>query len=226
MQVDSATNAVVLRLGSETIELTPGSLGGRPYPEPRAANDPWFQHFAITVADADAAYARLAGLGAMPISRDGPQLLPPNTGSVVAYKFRDPDGHPLELSFVPGSAWTRLESGPLFLGIDHTAVAVRDLDASIAFYASLGFAETGRSLNAGVEQDRLDGLGGVQVEIVAMAPPLPGPYLELLHYLSPAPAAACPIVAGDIAATRTIIAADRDATLRDPDGHILTFIAT
>lgn len=213
--------SLVLRLGAEEIGLIAAAAAAEPYPVPRAANDPWFQHFAVAVADADAAFARLADLGASPISRGGPQRLPPNTGSVVAYKFRDPDGHPLELSFVPGSRWTTLDPAMLFLGIDHSAVVVRDLDAGIAYYTDLGFKVAGRSLNQGDEQDRLDGLDDVQVDIVVMQPRDGGPHLELLHYRSPVPAKPRTIAACDIIATRIVAEADRDAKLRDPDRHIL-----
>ena len=54
----------------------------------------------------------------------------------------------------------------------------------LGFYGAMGLREIGRSLNRGVEQDRLDGLHGVAVDIVALAPLGGGPHLELLHYRS------------------------------------------
>ncbi len=39
------------------------------------------------------------------ISTDGPQRLPPSSGGVAAFKFRDPDGHPLELLAFPDRKW-------------------------------------------------------------------------------------------------------------------------
>ena len=215
-----------LAIGAQAIELvhTPDAA---PYPEQTAANDPWFQHFAIPVADMAAAYAHLAGFTQVPISAGGPQLLPPNTGSVTAYKFRDPEGHPLELSFAPGSDWSRATSGALFLGIDHTALAVRDLEASIAFYSGLGFREGGRSLNQGPEQSRLDGLGDAVVEIVNLLTPDAGPHIELLHYRYPKPVEPRVIGGSDIAATRIVLdTADLAVAGRcvaDPDGHLLLF---
>ncbi|MGI4881137.1 MAG: VOC family protein [Janthinobacterium lividum] len=198
------------------LELTAAT--GAPYPEPRAANDLWFQHFAVAVADIEAATAAVLGAGATPISRGGPQFLPPNTGSVTAYKFRDPDGHPLELSLIPGSAWLRdAAAGAVFLGVDHTAVAVADLAASQGWYEARGFREIGRSRNTGPEQDRLDGLAAVVVDIVALAPPGPGPHLELLCYRTPPAAAARRIADGDIAATRTLVTGKGSAI--DLDGH-------
>lgn len=205
-----------LAFGDARLELTAAT--GAAYPEPRSANDAWFQHFALAVADIEAAAAAVLAAGATPISHGGPQLLPPNTGSVTAYKFRDPDGHPLELSLIPGSAWLRdAAPGAVFLGVDHTAVAVADLVASQRWYEARGFREIGRSRNTGPEQDRLDGLDGVVVDIVALAPPGPGPHLELLCYRAPSAAAPRRVADGDIAATRMLMTGGGAAI--DLDGH-------
>ncbi len=211
------------RLAFGGVDLRLTAAIGAPYPEPRAANDPWFQHFALAVADIDAAAATALAAGATPISTGGPQLLPPNTGGVTAWKFRDPDGHPLELSYLPGSAWSKAAApGAVFLGVDHTAVAVADLAASTAWYEALGFVEAGRSTNTGPEQDRLDGLDGVIVDIVALSPPGAGPHLELLAYRSPAPVPPRPVADGDVAATVTLLGGDGAGARRDPDGHRLS----
>lgn len=205
-----------LRFGAVALDLTLAT--GAPYPTPASANDPWFQHFAVAVADIEQAAAIALAAGATPISHGGPQVLPPNTGGVTAWKFRDPDGHPLELSLIPGSDWLRdAAAGAVFLGVDHTAVAVADLAASRRWYEARGFDATGRSTNTGPEQDRLDGLAGVVVEIVALAPPAAGPHLELLAYRTPAPSPARPIADGDVAATRTLLSGGDVAT--DRDGH-------
>src|SRR5215210_1883309 len=195
-----------LRLGEETLNLVRPDRLGRAYPEPQAANDPWFQHFAIAVSDAAAAFERLSGVPFTPISRGGPVLLPPSSGPVIEYKFRDPDGHPLELSQFPDDRWTRRRTAPgPFRGIDHTAVAVADLELSLAFYSgTLGFELTARGVNTGPSQDALDGLDGTEVEIVVLSPPSSkGPHLELLHYLSPWPVKGREAVQiEDVAATR------------------------
>ena len=206
-----------LSFGGFALDLTVAT--GAPYPEPRAANDPWFQHFAVAVADIGAAAAAVLTAGATPVSVGGPQVLPANTGSVTAFKFRDPDGHPLELSLIPGSRWLgEAAPGAVFLGVDHTAIAVADLAASQRWYADRGLREIGRSLNKGPEQDRLDGLGGVAVDIVALGGG-PGPHLELLCYRSPPPAPRRSIGDGDIAATRTLVTGGTAEI--DPDGHRL-----
>jgi len=89
-----------LALGAQEIELTEFP-DAAPYPQDSRSCDPWFQHFAVVTADIDAAFRRVLAHGATPITRDGPQRLPPSTGSVTAFKFRDPDGHPLELLALP-----------------------------------------------------------------------------------------------------------------------------
>lgn len=231
-----------LRLGAEEIELEQFDPPGRPYPEPRRADDPWFQHFAVAVGDMGAAHLSAVRGGAAAVSEGGPQTLPPRTGSVTAWKFRDPEGHPLELSSAPGSAWARTSGGRVFLGVDHTALAVSDLAASLDFYTRLGLRPGERLLNQGPEQDRLDGLAGVQLDIAVLTTPEPGPHIELLHYRTPPsrnPRAG--FAPNDVAATRTrfevrgleallaaaapeVTAADAvgsRAWVRDPDGHLL-----
>lgn len=183
------TRSNLLRLGSDELELTAYDPHGRDYPPGSTAADPWFQHIAIVVADMDEAYAVLrGGRKITAISLAGPERLPPNTGSVTAYKFRDPEGHPLELSmFPPGvgaSRWRQATADRNFLGIDHSALSVADVERSVAFYAeTLGMSVTGRSLNRGPEQDRLDGLACDGVDIVALRPADPAsPHIELLGY--------------------------------------------
>ena len=218
----------VLKLGAQEIVLVQASPDAPPYPAPRAADDPWFQHFAIAVADMAAAYSRLLPHVGESISRGGPVLLPPSTGSVTAYKFRDPDGHPLELSFSPASAWARAAAAgsPLFQGVDHTALAVRDLEASVAFYTGLGLRCGPRLLNRGPEQDRLDGLNQVELDIAVLSTPDPGPHFELLHYRRPEPrrsgrppsAALCSICTELICSG---LEPGEVRRLEDPDGHRL-----
>ena len=108
-------------------------------------DDTAFQHFAIVVSDMDLALAQLRGApGWTPISIGGPQRLPQRSGGVTAFKFQDPDGHPLELLAFPEHAvpphWTERSAYGIFLGIDHSAISVRDTAISTAFYQSLGFS--------------------------------------------------------------------------------------
>ncbi len=219
-------NQVALRRGEQDLWLQAFSTVGTPYPAGSMACDQVFQHFAMPVADMAAAYARLAPFGATPISSAGPQQLPASSGGATAYKFRDPDGHPLELiQFAQGG------SG----GIDHSAIAVTDVERSIAFYvARLGFQLAARQVNAGIEQDHLDGLTNARVDVVALQPSQPTPHLELLAYHTPPGRPAPAQRPSDIAATRlvwdvtglsgpAVVLGDgsQAALSQDPDGHFL-----
>lgn len=206
--------ATELRLGEEAVELLAFSRLGAPYPPEVAANDARFQHFAIVVSDMQAAYERLrACQGWSAISVGGPQQLPSRSGGVIAFKFRDPEGHPLELlQFPPNKApppWGRSPPAGPCLGIDHSAVTAACGAASIEFYRSLGFRIVAQTLNRGIEQDRLDGLQGGRVEVTALtAPGAAPPHLELLYYGPPADIGPVILASNDLAATRLVFAAD------------------
>ncbi len=180
-----------LRLGSEEIELTEYlAPAGRAFPDDTRGNDLWFQHVAIVVSDMDAAYAKLRAHRVRHAS-SGPQRLPdwnPNAGGIVAFYFRDPDGHFLELIHFPrGKGNPRWQSagGKLFLGIDHTAISVRDTDASLAFYQGvLGLRVAGASENYGSEQEHLNAVFGARLRITGLTAGK-GPGIELLEYLAP-----------------------------------------
>ena len=208
-----------LRVGDQWIDLDRYERAGRPYPAGVGGNDTCFQHFALVTNDAAAAWARAREAGAIPISRDGPVTLPPSSGGVTAVKFRDPDGHPLELlQFAPGAdvSW----DGTGVLGIDHSAFSVADVDRSRLFYEEWGLGCDDATVNRGREQASLDGMDGAVVEVVPMIPRrVDPPHLELLGYRSPEPHVAEPPVPNDVAATRVVWIAERDALLQDPDGH-------
>ncbi len=202
-----------MRLGAQQIAFVQADPPGAPYPAGTDATDPVFQHLAIVVRDMAAA---MRGLGAEPISQGGPQVLPPSTGNVSAYKFRDPDGHPLELIHFPGGEpaerWS--DAPGLFLGIDHSAITVAALDDTIGFLTGLGLTVSARGLNQGPEQARLDGLPDPVVDVVALAPPEPAPHVELLHYRAPARHRP-PHICGpaDQASTRFVVSAGDPAAL-------------
>jgi catechol 2,3-dioxygenase-like lactoylglutathione lyase family enzyme len=182
---------VRMRLGDETIELTQFLVpGSRPVPADSRSNDRWFQHIAIVVSDMDRAYAVLRAAGVRHVS-PAPQLLPawnPNAGGISAFYFNDPDGHALEvIHFPPGKGlakWQR-PSRSLFLGIDHTAIVIRDTEASLAFYRGvLGMRVAGASENYGPEQERLNNVAGAHLRITALRADQ-GPGIEFLEYLAP-----------------------------------------
>ncbi len=208
-----------LRLGGQQVDLDRFDVPGRPYPAGATAADLSFQHFAIVTDDAAAAWKRVSALGAIPISDGGPVMLPPATGVAAAVKFRDPEGHPLELLQFAAAA-RRGWPGIGLLGIDHSAVSVCDVAASRRFYESLGLSVRGPTLNRGPTQAALDGLPDPEVDVIPMLPQRDTPHVELLGYRRPAGRPAGRMRANDVAATRIVWAADRDALIRDPDGHL------
>lgn len=183
---------VRMRLGSEAIDLVEylSPADGRPVPPDSRSHDGWFQHVAIVVSDMEAAYARLCEHDVAHVSPD-PQRLPdwnPDAGGIEAFYFRDPDGHVLELIAFPegkGDPRWHEPGDQLFLGIDHTAIAVDDTEASLAFYRDvLGLDVVGASENWGPEQERLNAVFGARLRITALRAP-EGPGIELLEYLAP-----------------------------------------
>jgi catechol 2,3-dioxygenase-like lactoylglutathione lyase family enzyme len=229
-----ASEEIVMRLGEETVALVRFATPGLPYPSDSRSDDLWFQHLAIVVSDMDAAYAHLLGQsGWQPISRGGPQMLPPSDGAVRAFKFRDPDGHPLELIWFPpaqGRAnWHTRASDALFLGIDHSALSVRSTPRSQAFYRRLGLVVAEQSLNRGPAQASLDGLPAARVRVTGLRPASPeGPGFELLAYRPPGRAAGIPApndqVTDWVTMTVSPLSGDLVRVKRDPDGHLLVLV--
>jgi len=185
-----------LRLGDDRIELTQYlAPEGRPIPPDSRSNDLWFQHIAIIVRDMDEAYAHLRQHDVRHASA-GPQTIPDwnqAAAGIRAFYFKDPDGHVLEiLEFPPDKGrpkWREANrADDLFLGIDHTAIVVRDTGASIAFYReALGMEVAGKSENHGVEQERLNNVFGARLRITSLrcAGDEHSPAIELLEYLAP-----------------------------------------
>jgi catechol 2,3-dioxygenase-like lactoylglutathione lyase family enzyme len=220
LDVPGATaRAITLLLGEQEIALVAIEPPGRSYPAAVTGRSRLFQHFAIVVADMAAAYARLRKhAGWTTISTDGPQLLPASSGGVTAYKFRDPEGHPVELLAFPRDAtparWQK-SSAAECLGIDHSAISIADTERSLEFYQRLGFRRTGGSNNRGPEQDKLDGLADARVEVTALAPPrCPTPHVELLCYRDNANGQPALPATNDVAATRLVMTVENEATLQ------------
>jgi catechol 2,3-dioxygenase-like lactoylglutathione lyase family enzyme len=179
----------LLRLGREMIELLEfADSAGRPYPPGSTSTDLWFQHMAIVVSDMRDAYQQVVtNRRFRPISRGGPVRLPDNCGGVTAFKFRDHDGHPLELLAFPEGCvpeqWRAAKGASTFLGVDHTAIAVSDSARSATFFGSVfGFGAGIRTENRGPEQSELDNVDSVHVSVSPLGQDLPAPRLELLHY--------------------------------------------
>jgi catechol 2,3-dioxygenase-like lactoylglutathione lyase family enzyme len=223
---------VTLGLGRQIIEILQFDEPGRAYPQALSPIDNSFQHLALVVTDIDAAWRRLSRLPDWTaMTAGGPQCLPPSTGNVKAFKFRDPEGHPLEfLEFPAGRrpAYWSTSSSDLFLGIDHSALSVSDVEASLGFYRAFGLRVAARTLNHGAEQARLDGIVDPQVDVIALEPATATPHVELLHYRTTAPRHPVTLHSNDLAATRLVMEAVGDldsnscgSLLRDPDGHLL-----
>ncbi len=183
---------VTLTLGSEQVQLTQylAPPGGRAIPPDSRSNDRWFQHIAIVVSDIDAAYAHLREHNVQHVST-APQTLPAYitaAAGVRAFYFRDPDGHNLELIWFPadkGSPRWQQQSD-LFLGIDHTAIAVGDTARSLSFYrAALGLTVAGSSENYGSEQEHLNMVFGARVQITGLHATGGGIGVEFLQYRAP-----------------------------------------
>ena len=232
--------SITLELGAQRIELLQFALPGRPYPAGTLASDLLFQHCAVVVRDMDDALRRLSAVGGWTaISEHGPQRLPANSGGVTAFKFRDPEGHPLELLAFPAAGlpahWRRVPGTDPCIGIDHTAISVSDGASSVAFYQALGLRVAGASTNAGAEQASLDGLAEPHVEVTALAAEQATPHLELLCYRRMQPGAFAAVRNSDVAATRLLWQArsvpgtpscgSEPQALVDPDGHRLLLVA-
>ena len=247
--------SVRMGLGRQEIEFLSVTPQGRPYPRGASSADTIFQHVALVVADMDAAIERLFAVGgATPISTDGPEALPESSGSVTAFKFRDPEGHPLEFLKVPVGKvpdfWANASGFPC-LGFDHSAIVVADTEASLAFYGRLGLVRSTGSLNTGAEQARLDAVPDAVVEVTGLTTVSSPPHVELLCYRGGT--ARTPTAANDVAATQIAFAVTEAemstlveafaahlvspgivdlgsgasaALLRDPDGHRLLLQTT
>jgi catechol 2,3-dioxygenase-like lactoylglutathione lyase family enzyme len=186
----------------------------------------------------------------------GPETLPawnPQAGGIQAFYFRDPDGHVLEIIHFPAGKgdprWQQAGLG-LFQGIDHTAIAVSNTDASLAFYRDqLGMRVAGMSENYGDEQEHLNNVFGARVRITSLRGSH-GPGIELLEYLAPRTGRKIPedARANDVAHWETLVDQDDPAAswsyfserhaklvssgvetiggrtaflLADPDGHVI-----
>ena len=219
LELDSTARAVDIMVGGHAIKLVAFDPLGQPYPAMRASNDQWFEHVALVAGDMTAAWERLEGGTPGEVTIGAPVLLPPNTGSVTAFKFRDPEGHPLELISFPkgvGAPVWHQTPGSGILGYDHTAISVMDMERSVDFYTGLlGFHIGGRSLNQGPEQDRLDELPACEVDVVALQPSeVATPHVELLHYRTPlGRTLTTPVNANDVAAARQVHQVDDLETL-------------
>lgn len=207
-----------MRLGEARVDLDRYDAPGRPYPVDATAASRCFQHLALVTDDVGGAWDRARAAGAMAISCDGPATLPASSGGVTAVKFRDPEGHPLELIRFP-DATAKGWAGRGMLGIDHSAIVVEEVAASVAFYTARGLSRGEPTVNRGNGQATLDGVDDPVVDVVPMLPTGRRPHVELLHYRQPSGGPCGPVDIADVAATRIVWEGGAPALLRDPNGH-------
>jgi catechol 2,3-dioxygenase-like lactoylglutathione lyase family enzyme len=183
-----------MRLGEQQIELTQflSPPDFRAIPVPSYSYDLWFQHVAIVVRDMEEAWARLRSHHVRQIS-PRPQTIPASNvpaAGIKAIKFRDPDGHNLELLWFPEGKGNPVWKKPgtnLFLGIDHTAMTVRSTESSAKLYRDLlGMTVAGGTLNMGTEQEHLDSLPGARTRVTGLVGKRGPPGVEFLEYEHPA----------------------------------------
>lgn len=226
---------VRMKLGDESVELVQFlAPRGRSIPADSRSNDLWFQHIAVIVSDMDRAYQVLRQ-NKVEHASSGPQRLPDwnkNAGGIKAFYFKDPDEHPVEiLEFPEGKGDPKWHRGTdrLFLGIDHTAIAVSDTDTSLKFYRDLlGLRVAGESENYGTEQEHLNNVFGAHLRITALRAPT-GPGIELLEYLSPRDGRPFPVDehANDLIHRETIlITPDADAAASQLNAARVKFVSS
>ena len=184
---------VHLKLGEQIVELTQhvSPPTGRPIPVPSYSNDAWFEHMAIVVSDMGAAYKILQQNNVQQISAN-PITIPesnPGAAGIKAIKFRDPEGHDLELIYFPtgkGDPSSQKSGNQLFLGLDHTAMTVDSTEKGVAFYRDvLGFEVGGVTFNSGATQEVLDDLFNDTCLVTPMVPVVAPPHIEFLDYKTP-----------------------------------------
>ena len=79
--------------------------------------------------------------------------------------------------------------------LDHVSVVVGDLAAAVAFFTALGMTREGEAAVEGPWVDRVNGLEGVQVDIVMMRTPDGHGRLELTKFRNPKLVAIEPAIA-------------------------------
>jgi catechol 2,3-dioxygenase-like lactoylglutathione lyase family enzyme len=226
---------VRMKLGDESIELVQFiAPRGRAIPADSRSNDIWFQHIAIIVSDMDRAYAVLRQ-NRVEHASTGPQRLPDwnkNAAGIKAFYFKDPDEHPVEILEFPedkGAVKWHKPNGRLFLGIDHTAIAVSDTESSLKFYRDiLGMRVAGESENYGTEQEHLNNVFGAHLRITALRAAA-GPGIEFLEYLTPRDGRPIPADerANDIVHRETIlIARNAKATAENLGANRAKFVSS
>ena len=189
----AAARSVTLQLGEQEIELLGvRPLRLRPYPRPVVGRRALSFSISPIVVSMPKLYARLISAWGLvnDINTMRPHIITAFIGAAsTAYKFRDPEDHPLEL-IAPFQAAPHRQGGKSLLQLEmpryrsFCGIPVAGLwSESVRYYKGFGLKRTGGSLNIGPEQGRLDDIARAAVEVTALAPPqTPTPHVELLCY--------------------------------------------
>ena len=115
--------------------------------------------------------------------------------------------------------------------LDHVSVVVEDLAAAVAYFTALGMTIEGEMPVEGAWVDRVNGLEGIQVDIVMMRTPDGHGRLELTRFRSPKlvemePAIAPPNALGLRSVMFTVESVDDSvARLREHGGELMGEVA-
>ena len=94
------------------------------------------------------------------------------------------------------------------ISLENVAIAVRDLDATIAFFTDLGLTVLGRDTVSGEWADTAVGLDGNHAKIAMLQTPDGSGRLELFEYLHPAAIETEPTQPNDIGMHRVAFSVD------------------
>jgi glyoxylase I family protein len=92
--------------------------------------------------------------------------------------------------------------------LENVGIAVRDLDASIAFFTDLGLTVIGRDTVSGEWTDTAVGLDGNHARIAMLQTPDGHGRLELFEYLHPEPIETSPTLPNEIGMHRVAFSVD------------------
>lgn len=97
---------------------------------------------------------------------------------------------------------------PMAITLENVGIAVRDLDATVAFFTDLGLTELGRDTVSGEWADTAVGLDGNHARIALLQTPDGHGRIELFEYLHPEPVDAGPTVPNQIGMHRVAFSVD------------------
>ena len=108
----------------------------------------------------------------------------------------------------------------MLIKLENVAIAVRDLEATIAFFTDLGLTVLGRDTVSGEWSDTAVGLDGNHVKIAMLQTPDGHGRLELFEYLHPAAIDTHPTLPNEIGMHRVAFSVDDlDAALEIAARH-------